>query len=45
MNDRLNVIGTDGTATMTGKKSGCIASLETKLGRPFTMDCVLAASP
>ena len=35
MNDRLKVIGTDGTATMTGKKSGCIASLETKLGRPL----------
>ena len=35
MNDRLKVIATDGTATMTGKKSGCIASLETKLGRPL----------
>ena len=35
MNDRLKVIGTDRTATMTGKKSGCIASLETKLGRPL----------
>ena len=35
MNDRLKVIGTDETATMTGKKSGCIASLETKLGRPL----------
>ena len=35
MNDRLKVIGTDGTATMTGKKSCGIASLETKLGRPL----------
>ena len=35
MNDRLKVIGIDGTATMTGKKSGCIASLETKFGRPL----------
>ena len=35
MNDRLKVIRTDGTATMTGKKSGCIASLETKLGHPL----------
>ena len=35
MNDRLKVIGTDGTASMTEKKSGCIASLETKLGRPL----------
>ena len=33
MNDRLKVIGTDGTATMTGKKSGSIASLETNLER------------
>ena len=33
VNDRLKVTGTDGTVTMTGKKSGCIASLETKLGR------------
>ena len=33
MNDRLKVIGTDGTATMTGKKFRCIASLETKLRR------------
>ena len=35
VNDRLKVIGTDGIATMTGKKSGCIASLETKLGHPL----------
>ena len=35
LNDRVKVIGTDGTATMMGKKSGYIASLETKLGRPL----------
>ena len=45
MNDRLKVIGTDGTATMTGKKSGCIASLyRNQAWAPITMDCVLAAS-
>ena len=35
MNDRLKVIGTAGAATMTGKNSGCIASQETKFGRPL----------
>ena len=39
MNDRLKVIGTDGIATMAGKKPGCIASLETKLGRP--LQCIV----
>ena len=32
---KLKIIGSDSTAVMTGKNSGCIASLEALLGRPL----------
>ena len=35
MENKLNIIGSDVTATMTGKNSGCISSLENVLGRPL----------
>ena len=35
MENKLNIIGSDGTATMTGKNSGCISSLENMIGRPL----------
>ena len=35
MEHKLKIIGSDGTAVMTGKNNGCIAFLEALLGRPL----------
>ena len=35
LESNLCIIGSDGTATMTGNKSGCIALLKAMLGRPL----------
>ena len=35
LQDNLRVFGSDGTAVMTGWKSGCIATLEELFGRPL----------
>ena len=35
MHNKLAVVGTDGTASMTGKYNGCIRSLEKLFNKPF----------
>ena len=37
LSDTLKVVGTDGTASMTGNKAGFIRCLEEKLGRPLQL--------
>ena len=37
---KLAIVGTDGTASMTGKHNGCIRSLEELLHRPSSVGCV-----
>ena len=35
LEQKLKIVGSDGTAVMTGKSKGFIASLETSIGRPL----------
>ena len=35
MEQKLKIVGSDGTPVMTGKSKGFIASLETLIGRPL----------